>query len=257
MNTTKQTAVLEGDEQIDTHRQAARLVGVLFILATVSAIVGLLLYQPILAGPNYLSNGAAHKNPVILGVLMELILVGTAIGTAIGLFPVLRQYSERLALGHLFFRFLEAIAIMIGIVSVLSLLTLSQAFAAAAAPDASVYHAVGTTLLAVKSWSFMLGPLLFLGVNTMMYSYLLFKSNLVPRPLAILGLAGSTLVLGSALLVLLGIATQSSTVAVLLAMPIAVYEMILAVWLIVKGFNATAIASRSARIATKELLIAA
>jgi hypothetical protein len=74
---------------------------------------------------------------------MELVLVCTAIGTAIGLFPVLRPYGERIALSHLLFRFLEAVIITIGIVAVLSLSTLSQAFVAAAAPDAAAYHAVG------------------------------------------------------------------------------------------------------------------
>ena len=186
---------------MNTNRQTAIIVGVLFIVATVSAILGLYFYQPILSGPDYLINGAAHQNQVALGALMELILVCTAIGTAIGLFPVLKPYSERIALGHLFFRFLEAVVITIGIVSVLSLLTLSQDFVAAAAPDASAYHTAGALLLAVYKWTSMLGPLFFLGVNTLMYSYLLYKSKLVPRPLAVLGLTGATLVLGDALLV--------------------------------------------------------
>lgn len=80
--------------------RAAAIVGVLFIFASVSAILGVLFYDPILAGPDYLINGATSKNQVILGVLMELVLVYTAIGTAIGLFPVLRPYGERIALGH-------------------------------------------------------------------------------------------------------------------------------------------------------------
>jgi hypothetical protein len=244
MNTTKQTAT-KGDKHMNTNRQAARIVGVLFIIATVTAILGLLFYQPILTGPDYLMNGAAHKNQVILGALMELILACAAIGTAIGLFPVLRPYSERIALGHLFFRFLEAVIITIGIVAVLSLLTLSQAFVAAAAPDASAFHASGTLLRAVKDWTFMLGPLFMLGVNTLMYSYLLYKSKLVPRPLAVLGLTGATLVFGYAMLVMFGVAVQGSAPFVILALPIAAYEMILAGWLIVKGFNPTAIASQA------------
>ena len=169
---------------MNTNRRAATSVGVCFILATVTAILGGLFYQPMLTGPDYLLNGAAHTNQVILGVLMELMLVGTAIGTAIGLFPVLRPYGERIALGHLFFRFLEVVVITIGIVAVLSLLTLSQDFVAAAAPDASAFHAAGTLLLAVHDWTFMLGPNLMLGVNTAMYSYLLYKSRLVPRFIA-------------------------------------------------------------------------
>jgi len=244
MNTNRKTLVSEKDKPMDTHRQAAIIVGVMFIIATVTAILGLLFYQPILSGPDYFINGAAQKNQVIVGALMELILACTAIGTAIGLFPVLRPYGERIALGHLFFRFLEAVVITIGIVAVLSLLTLSQAFVAAAASDAAAYQVAGNLLRAVYKWTSMLGPLFFLGVNTLMYSYLLYKSKLVPRLLAVLGLSGATLVLGYALLVMSGVAVQGTAPLVVLALPIAVYEMILAVWLIVKGFSSSAIASQ-------------
>jgi hypothetical protein len=254
MISTKRIAGIQGDKDMNTNRRAAAIVGVLFILATVSAILGLLFYQPILSGPDYLINGAASKNQVILGVFMELVLVCTAIGTAIGLFPVLRPYGERIALGHLCFRFLEAVIITIGLVAVLSLSTLSQAFVAAAVPDASAYHAVGALLLAVYKWTSMLGPLMMLGVNTLMYSYLLYKSRLVPRPLAVLGLTGATLVFGAALVVLSDVAPQLSTPVVLMAMPVAVFEMIFAGWLIVKGFNPAAIVSQPARTGTNELL---
>jgi hypothetical protein len=256
MSSIKQTAVIEGDKSMHTHRRAAIIVGILFIFATVSAILGLLFYQPILTGPDYLINGAASKNQVILGAFMELVLVCTAIGTAIGLFPVLRPYGERIALAHLFFRFLEAVIITIGIVAVLSLSTLSQAFVAAAAPDAAAFHVVGALLLAVYKWTSMLGPLMMLGINTLMYSSLLYKSKLVPRPLAVLGLIGATLVFGASLIVLSGVATQLSTPVVLMAMPVALFEMIFAGWLIVKGFNPSAIASEPAQMDMNNKIIA-
>ena len=184
---------------------------------------------------------------------MDLVLVCTAIGTAIGLFPVLRPYGERIALGHLLFRFLECVAITVGIVAILSLLTLSQAFVAAATPDASAYHTSGTLLLATYKWTSMLGPLFFLGVNTFMYSALLYKSRLVPRPLAVWGLTGATLVLGAGILVLFG-ANSLSSPTIFLILPIAVFEMVFAGWLIVKGFNPAAIASAPARTGRSELL---
>lgn len=246
MNINTKTTTSDGGQLANTHRQAAISVGIMFIFATVSAILAVLFYQPILSGPDYLINGAAYTNQVILGVLMDLILVCTAIGTAIGLFPILRPYGERIALGHLFFRFLEAIAITIGIVAILSLLTLSMNFVAAAATGASAYHVAGILLLAVYKWTSMLGPLFFLGVNTLMYSYLFYKSRLVPRPLAVLGITGATLVFVYALLVMFGIAVQAAPPLIILALPIAAYEMILAVWLIVKGFNPTAITSQAA-----------
>ncbi len=238
---------------MNTNRKNAVIVGIFFIFATVTAILGFLLYQPILSGPDYLVNGAAHKDQVILGVLMELILAVADIGTAIGLFPILKQYGERIALGHLFLRFFEAVVIVIGIVSVLSLLTLSQDFVAASAPDATAYHVSGILLHAVYSWTSILGPIFLLGLNTLMYSYLLFKSKLVPRPLALLGLTGAVLVLSYAMLVIFGVAVQGSGFT-LLAMPVAVYEMILAVWLITKGFNSCATIAESAKTATNPVL---
>ncbi len=239
---------------MNTNRRAAIFVGIMFICATVSAMLGLLyFYQPILTGPDYLINGAAHTNEVLLGALMEVVVVLANIGTAIGLFPVLRPYGERIALGHLLFRFLECVAITVGIVAILSLLTLSQDFVAAAAPDASAYHTSGTLLLATYKWTSMLGPLFFLGINTFMYSSLLYKSKLVPRPLAAWGLTGATLVLGAGILVLFG-ANSLSSPTIFLILPIAVFEMVFAGWLIVKGFNPAAIASAPARTGRNELL---
>jgi Domain of unknown function (DUF4386) len=246
MPTTRQTVVIEGDTHMPTHRQAATIVGVLYILAAVTAILGLLLYSPILGGPDYLIKGAEHKNQVILGAMMELLLVCSAIGTAVGLFPFLRKYNESLALGYLCFRFLEAVLITLGIVAVLSLLTLSQAFVAAAAPNASAFQAAGTLLIAVHAWTFLLGPAFMLGVNTVTYSYLFYTSRLVPRWLAVMGLTGATLVLLEALLALFGVLSQVSVWGALLALPVAAYEMTLAAWLIVKGFNPSAVASQSA-----------
>lgn len=148
-------------------------------------------------------------------------------------------------------------SISIGTVAVLSLLTLSQDFVAAAASDASAFHAAGTLLIAVKNWTFILGPHLLLGVNTLMYSALLYKSKLVPRPLAIMGLIGATLVLIAALLEIFGVIATWSVWVGLLAAPIGVYEMILAMWLIVKGFNPAATASEPAKTAANGLLSAA
>lgn len=230
-----------------TNRQAATIVGIMFILASSTAILGFLFYQPILTGPDYLTNGAENSTQVILGALMELALVITAIGTAIGLFPVLRPYGERIALGHLFFRFLEAVVISVGIIAVLSLLTLSQDFVAADAANASAYQVSGILLQAVYKSTSMLGPLFLLGINTLMYSYLLFKSKLVPRPLAVMGIAGATLVLVYAMLVVFEVVVHGSGPATVLVLPIALYEMLLAVWLIAKGFNPSAVAFDSAK----------
>lgn len=229
---------------MNSNKKAAKIVGVLFILAFVTAVIGLILYDPILNGPDYLIKGSEHANQVILGALMELILVVSVIGTATTMFPFLRKYNETIALWHVCFRFLEAIIITVGIISVLSLLTLSREFVAAGAPDTASFQASGILLKAVHDWTFMLGPLFMLGINTMMYSYIFYKSKLVPRFISILGMTGATLVFINALLVMFGVVQQMSVWSIL-ALPVAANETILAVWLIVKGFDESALASMS------------
>jgi hypothetical protein len=230
-----------------SNKKAGIIVGVLFILAFVASVIGLFLYDPILNGPDYLIKGSEHANQVILGALMELILVVSAVGTATTMFPFLRKYNETIALWHLCFRFLEAIVITVGVISVLSLLTLSREFVAAGALNTASFQASGTLLKAIKDWTFMIGPLFFLGINTMMYSYIFYKSKLVHRFIPILGMTSSILVFIYGLLVMFGVAEQLSVWG-LMAMPIAANEMILAVWLIVKGFNVPAISSGSANV---------
>ncbi|MGG3560635.1 DUF4386 domain-containing protein [Neobacillus rhizosphaerae] len=232
---------------MNTNKRAAKLVGVLFILAAVTAVIGLLLYDPILNGPDYLIKGSEHANQVIVGALMELILVASAVGTATTMFPILRKYNETIALWHVCFRFLEAIIITISVISVLSLLTLSREFVAAGAVDTASFQASGTVLKAIHDWTFMLGPLFMLGINTMMYSYIFYKTKLVPRFIPVLGMTGAALVFICALLVMFGVVEQVSFLGGILALPVAANEMILAVWLIAKGFNQSALASLSAK----------
>jgi hypothetical protein len=232
---------------MNSNKKTSKIVGVLFILAAVTAVMGLNLYDPILNGPDYLRKGSEHANQVIVGAVMELILVVSAVGTATAMFPLLRKYNETIALWHVCFRFLEAIIITVGVISVLSLLTLSQEFVAAGTPDPSSYHSSGIILKAIHDWTFMLGPLFMLGINTVMYSYIFYKTRLVPRFISLLGMTGAFSVFVCSFFVMFGIFPQISFWGAILAVPVAAYEMILAVWLIVKGFNENAIATISSK----------
>ncbi|CEG26295.1 DUF4386 domain-containing protein [Bacillus sp. B-jedd] len=232
---------------MESNKIAAKIVGVLFLLAAVTAVIGLKLYDPILIGSGYLVEGAEHANRIVLGAVMELMLVVSAIGTATVMFPILRKYNETIALWHVCFRFLEAIVITVGIISVLALLTLSREFIAAGAPDPAPFQSTGIALIAIHDWTFMLGPLFMLGLNTIMYSYIFFKTKLVPRFIAILGIIGAISVFTCSLLVMFGVIEQISVWGGLLALPVAATEMILALWLLVKGFNEPAYAVLSAR----------
>ncbi|GGI16425.1 DUF4386 domain-containing protein [Gottfriedia solisilvae] len=230
---------------MNSYRKSAKIVGVLFLLAAVTAIIGLKLYDPILKDPDYLIKGSEHANQVVLGALMELLLVVSAVGTATTMFPILRKYNETIALWHVSFRFLEAIIITVGVISVLSLLTLSREFVAAGASEIAAYQTSGILLKAVHDWTFMLGPLFMLGINTLMYSYIFYQSNLVPRFISCLGITGAIVVFIYSLLVMFGFIQQISVLGAIMALPVAANEIILAIWLIVKGFNESALADIS------------
>ncbi|WP_247233710.1 DUF4386 domain-containing protein [Telluribacter sp. SYSU D00476] len=222
----------------------ALVTGLLFLLAAITSIAALKLYEPILFSPQYLLQGAANAHQIHLAALLELLTVATVAGTGIMLYPYLRRFNESLGLGYLCFRLLEAILILVGVVSVLALLTLSQSFAHAAAPDAAAYQTSGTILKAIHDWTFMLGPNFMLGINTFLYSLVFYHSGLVPRKIALMGLAGSIFIFIASLLEMFGIIAQLSVWGMLLALPVFAYEMTLAVWLLIKGFNPEALSTR-------------
>ncbi len=218
-------------------RKNAILTGIFFIAASTTAIIGLVLYNPLLVSSNYLTEGAANSFQIILGAVFELILVASNIGTAIMLFPYLRKYNIHLGLGYLCFRFLESVTILIGLISVLALLTLSISFTGNPAADINLFSSVGISLKAIHDWTFIVGPHFLLGINTFIYSYTFFKSGLVPKKLSTIGITGAILIIITALLKMFGVTEGFSALTVVLALPVALYEMILAGWLITKGFN--------------------
>lgn len=215
----------------------AKVTGVFFIVAAIAAIIGLKLYDPVLRNPDYLSLGARNSNQIVWGAVCELILACTATGTAIMLFPYLKKFSESWGLGYVCFRMLEVVFILLGILSVLALLTLSNAYTITSAPAIDNFKTTGIILQSIHDWSFMLGPNFMLGINTFIYSYIFYKSKLVPEKIAVTGIAGAVLIFIASLLEMFGIILQMSVWGVLLAIPIFIYEMSLAYWLITKGFN--------------------
>jgi hypothetical protein len=205
-------------------------VGVLFITATVTAILTIVFLGSILDAPDYLTRVAENESQVIIAEILWLILAVSVMGIGVTMFPVLKKYDEGLALGYAGIRLIEAIFIITASLSLLSLLTLSQGYVAGAL-DATYYQPSGTLLLASYDWSFVIGTLIFLGLGGVCLNYSLYQLRLVPRWLSGWGLIGATLVLLYGLLSLFGLDPG------FLAAPIALQEMVFAVWLIVKGFN--------------------
>lgn len=218
-------------------RRNGLIIGVFYIAAAVASIIAVVLYEPVMSEQWYMSVADGFKKQVLLGLINDLMLVLTAVGTAVMLFPYLRRWNERIALGHLCFRFMEAVFIAIGMVSVAALLQLSIQYEGGSLASEENLHAVGSMLQAVHRWTMMLGPNFMLGVNTALYSYLLFRTGLVPKPLALFGIITAVAVFIAGLLEMFGAVEPFSTAKGLIALPVGLYEMSLAGWLIVKGFN--------------------
>ncbi len=244
------------EEKMKRYRKTAIIAGVLFITATAASILSLPFLASINA-PNYLAEVSANANQVILGALLTFISAAVSASIAITLYPIVRRYHEALALGSVGFRIIEGVLYIVGAIFLLLLLALSQQFVNSGAPNAASFQTLGVVLLAGYHWvGFVGGPLAF-SLGALMYYAIFYQTKLVPRWLSGWGLVGATLCIVASLLVMFRLIGAFSTFQVVLSLPIAVQEMVLAVWLIVRGFNSSAIASPSAKTALNEMLISA
>jgi hypothetical protein len=235
---------------MNSYRKTAITVGILFIIATAINMLGKIAFlDPILNAPDYLSKIYANENQVILGGLLVVFSAFACAGIAIGLYPVLKKHHEAFALGSVGFRVMESMLYIVGVVGLLSLLTLSHEYAKAGASNASLFQVSGITLLAIKEWAGELSVVAFT-LGALMYYYVFYQSKLVPRWLSGWGLLAAAASLAAALLSISGQIAPFSTVFILLQLPIGLQEYALAVWLIVKGFNPSAVAAQSAKTAT-------
>ncbi len=228
---------------MNTSKKTARIVGVLFIIGTVAGVLSGVFTGPILVldDPDYLIKVSANENQIIIGMLLVLIMGFALAMVPVMLFPIFKKHNEALALGSVVFRgALEAVTYIAIVISWLLLIILSQEYVKAGAPDASYFQTLGTILLeAVDGINQILAIVFSLGA--LMIYYLFYQSKLIPRWLSVWGLIGAILYLAQPLLGMFG-----SVLEILFA-PLAVQEMVFAVWLIVKGFNPSAIASKSAK----------
>jgi len=236
---------------MNSNRKTAIIVGVLFITATVVSSLYYVILTPILNAPDYLVNVSANKSQVIIGVLFYLIDCAAVVVIPIMLFPIFKKHNEALALGYVGSRIIESVTLIVGHISLLSLLTLSQEYVQAAAPDASHFQALGALLLSVHDWAHLLGVEIVFALTALILNYLLYKSKLIPRFISVWGFIGAILLLAEGLLGMFGF-NPTSAISIF-SLPIAVQEMVFAVWLIVKGFNPSAIASGSVKTDIGEL----
>jgi hypothetical protein len=216
---------------MDSLRKTALVAGVLY-LVTFTAIATFALYGPV-HDPGYIV-GPGPDTGVLWGGLLEVIVALACIGTAIALYPVVKRQNEAFALGFVAARVLEAAVIFVGVVSLLTVVTLRQDPAAA---DAASLVTTGASLVSFHDWTFLLGQGLIPGVNALLLGYVLYRSGLVPRVIPLMGLIGAPLLLASATATLFGVYEQVSLWSGIATIPIAAWELSLGVWLVVKGFK--------------------
>jgi hypothetical protein len=219
-------------------RTIATATGMLFLITFITAIPGqLFFYVPLLTDHDYILGVSADTN-VSLGALLEIILVVANIGTAVVLYPLLKRQNDAVALGFVAAAVLESAVIMIGTFSLLSVVTVRQEFAGAAGVDAAALVAVGRALVALRDATFLLGPGLLAGLgNGILLGYLMYRSGLVPRGMALLGLIGGPLLIASMVAVLFGAYEQVSLPSAIATIPEFLWELSLGIYLVVNGFS--------------------
>ena len=231
---------------MNSSRKTARIVGVLFIIATAS-IFAESLYGPILSSPDYLDITYPNKIIVIIGILLESIMIPAMFLIPIFLFPILKKHNKVLALGYIGFRSLEAVLISIAEINKLSLVNLSRNYLNKGGADASYFQSIGSSIQSKLYWVNTDGVIyvVIFAIGALILNSALYKSKLIPRFISAWGfIAAITILTGS---ILSAFTDISLVIAILLIAPIALQEMVFAVWLIVKGFNPAAIASGSAK----------
>ena len=228
----------------NTYRRDAIIIGGLFIIATVASSLGFLILDPFLNELETLVNLAANITQVTIAILLLLINCAAVAAIPVILFPILKKHSETCAVGYLGSRIIESVILIVGAISLLSLSTLSQDFVKNSVQDTSAsvsyFQTSGALLLTVYDWSILIGIMIVFGITALILNSVFYQSKLIPRWLSGWGFIGALLLLVSGLFELFGFHPSE-----FLSMPIALQEMVFAVWLIIKGFNPQALISES------------
>jgi hypothetical protein len=223
--------------QTDRARRAAFFGGLFYLMTFISSIPAVFLLRPVLNDASYIISSGADTQ-VVWGNILDLVNALTAVGSAVALYPILKRHSEGLALGFVTTRMFEAAVIAIGVVSLLTVVSLRHDGAAGA--EASSLLTTGHGLVAAYNWVFLIGPNLMPAVNGMLLGTLMYKSRLMPRAIPIMGLIGGPMLLAVTLASMLGITHHGSAWWAVTA-PIFLWELTLGLYLTIKGFKPAAV----------------
>jgi Domain of unknown function (DUF4386) len=221
---------------VNTTRRTALVAGIFYLITFVASIPAVFLLAPVLDNADYIVSAGADTR-VLWGCFLDLVNALACIGTAVALFPVVKRQNEAVALGFVTSRMLEAAIILIGVVSLLAVVTLRQDLAGAPGTDTASLVTTGQALVAVRDWTFLLGPGLMPGINALLLGWLLYRSGLVPRVIPLMGLIGAPLLIASATATLFRGNDPVTVLAAIATVPIFLWELSLGLWLVVKGFK--------------------
>jgi uncharacterized protein DUF4386 len=219
---------------MNTQRKNTRVAGILFIIGMVAGILSVV---PAIDSSDYLINAAGNANQVIIGAVFHFIMSLAYIGVAITLYPILKEYNKSLALGFLSFRIIATVFIIMGVISLLLLLALSQEYVKAASSDFLFFQTIGELLRSGRDFSNHVAMIISLNIGGIMFYVLLFQARLIPRWLSAWGMIGAILAIVASLLVMFSVVEIITPFYIALNVPMALQELILAFWLIFIGFK--------------------
>jgi hypothetical protein len=233
-------------------RKTAIIVGVLYVIGTVAGILSLVFTGPILEEPDYLAQVSTNPNQIVIGALFVLTMGLALAMVPVMMFPILKRYNEALAVGYVLFRgALEAATYLALGIGWLSLPLISQEYVKAIAADAAYFQSLANLVLQAHDQIGHVLTIVFI-LGALMFYYVLYRSKLVPRWLSGWGLLAAIPYFVSGVLGLFTILSPMSTVQMVLVLPLAVQEMVLAVWLIGKGFNSSSVNFGAAQVAVSQ-----
>jgi hypothetical protein len=227
---------------MNPYRKTAICVGALFLIAMVTYLVGASIIDTFISSPDFLNEVAANETTVIMGVLLELVNVLAVIGIGAGMFSVLKKENEALALNYVALRILEATTLVSAAIIPLLLIALSQAFIVGNLAEVSNFQIIGDLFITARAYLSGIMTTIFFSLGALILYFLLYRTKLVPLWLSVWGLIAAVMVL---IWNLLEVFSISLNVGIIFGLPIILNEIVLGIWLIVKGFDSNAIASQS------------
>lgn len=223
---------------MNSNRKTAITAGILILIGMVAGVLSIV---PSVEGPDYLTEVSSNQNQVLSGAFFQFTLVPIYIGFALVLYPILRKYSKSLAIGFVSFRIIAGVFQIVGVIALPIFIVLSQNFSESTASDLLYFQTFGEVLKLGRDLANHVGVMLATGLGNLILFYILFKTKLIPRWLSSWGIIGNTLAMLASFLILFQLIDVITPQFIVLTIPLVLQEIVLAIWLIVKGFNTSVI----------------